>query len=308
MHRDAAMVGDRLEELIDGQLRPVCAAPPLLLSTQGEWAGFVLERDVCRDGSAGTIFYPHTSLVLVASGSIAVEDRALAGDKHFVGRCGSVTLWPAGYESTDISWTPECMANAATEMIRVQLNLSVLDRLAPDDDRIVRRSLVQQSGIDDPALASMMQLMGAEVASGCPAGRLFAESLCLALATHVAQRYGDATAAAQVFPGGLSRRQLELVRGHIEARLDGDLSLGELSALARLSPQHFAVAFRKSVGITPHQYVLRQRVEKAKFLLAARRASIAEVAATVGFASQSHFTEVFRRLVGTTPTRYRQAH
>jgi len=146
------------------------------------------------------------------------------------------------------------------------------------------------------------------VAAGCPAGRLFAESLCLALAAHVAQRHGDGTAAAPVFPGGLSRRQLERVRGHIEACLDGDLSLGDLAAVAGLSPRHFAVAFRKSVGITPHQYVLRRRVDQAKFLLTARRASIAEVATTVGFASQSHFTEVFRRLVGITPTRYRQAY
>ena len=76
--------------------------------------------------------------------------------------------------------------------------------------------------------------------------------------------------------------------------------------MAELSPKHFLVAFRNSVGVTPHQYVIRERVREATRLLAARRMSVAEVALTLGFSSQSHFTEIFQKAIGTTPKRYQQ--
>lgn len=298
----------RLEELIDGRLRPVCEAPPLLLSTLSPWSGFMLERDLCRAGSAKTIFYPHTSLVLVTSGSVAVEDQALQVNRRFVARRGSVTLWPAGHESKAISWAPDRIRSAPTEMVRVQLNLSLLERLAPEEVRAVSQRLTQQAGVEDPALVTLVQLMASEVLAACPTGPLFGESLCLALATHVAQRYATGPTKSRSQRGGLSLRQLERVRGYIDNRLDCDLSLTELAAVADLSPQHFAGAFRRSMNVTPHQYVLRQRVEKAKVMLVTPGASIADLAAALGFASQSHFTDVFRKIVGTTPSRFRQEH
>jgi AraC family transcriptional regulator len=98
------------------------------------------------------------------------------------------------------------------------------------------------------------------------------------------------------------------VRDHIESHLDGNLSLVELAGVVGLSARHFASAFRKSVGATPHQHVLHRRIDEAKSLLAVHRRPIAEVAATLGFSSQSHFTEVFHRRVGSTPMRFRQEH
>jgi AraC family transcriptional regulator len=98
------------------------------------------------------------------------------------------------------------------------------------------------------------------------------------------------------------------VRDHIHGHLGEPLSLCGLAAVAGLSPRYFAVAFRRSTGVTPHQFVLQQRVAEARRRLTQRDASIAEVAAELGFASQSHFTDVFRRMVGTTPTGYRKAH
>jgi AraC family transcriptional regulator len=298
----------RLEELIDGRLKPVCEVPPLLLSSQSPWAGFLLERDVCREGSARTIFYPHTTLILVTAGSIAVEDRALRLNRRFVARQGSVTLWPAATESRAISWAPDRIGSPTNEMIRVQLNLSILERLAPDAVRLVSQQLEQQPGTNDPALTAIVQLMEAEVAAACPAGQLFGESLCLALALHVAHKYASGPFKMSGRVGGLSQRQFTRVRDYIHDRLDCDLSLSELAGVAGLSPQYFAGAFRRSADVTPHQYVLRLRIEKAKTLLVASRMSLAELAVALGFASQSHFTDVFRKMVGTTPSRFRQMH
>ena len=175
----------------------------------------------------------------------------------------------------------------------------------PDDDRLVRRTLAPQGGADDVELASMMRVMAAEIAAACPAGRLFAESLSLALAVHVAQRYGGGCVTQRV-PGGLARGQLERVCEYIGTRLDGGLSLVELAAVVGVSPRHFAHAFRRSVGVTPHQYVLARRIDRAKTLLIEENTPVAELALALGFSSQSHFTQVFRRFVGTTPRRYQQ--
>ena len=106
--------------------------------------------------------------------------------------------------------------------------------------------------------------------------------------------------------GGLSRRQLDTIRQHVEANIGNDLSLCELAGLAGLSPRHFASAFRRSMGTSPHQYVLRRRIEAAKCALTAARLPIAEISGMVGFSSQSHFTDIFRRLVGTTPRQFRR--
>ena len=74
-----------------------------------------------------------------------------------------------------------------------------------------------------------------------------------------------------------------------------------------LSPHHFSLVFKNTFGTTPHHYLLLQRVEKAKRLLASGEQSIGEAALEVGFANQSHFTRMFRRIIGETPREYRQS-
>jgi AraC family transcriptional regulator len=106
--------------------------------------------------------------------------------------------------------------------------------------------------------------------------------------------------------GGLTPARLRRVLEHVRTELVGDTSLHRLAELAGLSPCHFALVFRQSTGLPPHRYVLQQRVERAKALLANPQLSLAEVGYAVGFASQAHFTTVFRKLVGATPATYRK--
>jgi AraC family transcriptional regulator len=91
----------------------------------------------------------------------------------------------------------------------------------------------------------------------------------------------------------------------MHAYLDHELSLTALAAVAQMSPYYFSRLFKQSTGLSPHQYILQQRVEWAKRLLADARLSIAAVAQRVGFASQAHLTTAFRQRVGVTPRQYR---
>jgi AraC family transcriptional regulator len=96
------------------------------------------------------------------------------------------------------------------------------------------------------------------------------------------------------------RRVLE----YIEAHLEQDLLLRDLAKVADLSPYHFARTFKRSVGSSPHRYVLRRRIERAKYHLAAGELSLAAVALACGFGSQSHFTAHFRAATGLTPRQF----
>jgi transcriptional regulator of acetoin/glycerol metabolism/AraC-like DNA-binding protein len=104
-------------------------------------------------------------------------------------------------------------------------------------------------------------------------------------------------------PAGLLRRICE----HIESHLGDNISLEVLAADARLSLYHFARAFRQSMGISPHRYVMQQRVKKAQEMLARTELPLANIALAVGFADQSHFSRHFRRLAGITPSGFRKA-
>jgi AraC family transcriptional regulator len=294
----------RIEETFDGCLRPVSPASPLLTSSGTAWKGFLLERDVCQGGHAKTILYPHTSLILVTAGWVDVENHVCPLGKHGVNR---VTVWPAGFEAHNATWTPRHAAGRPTEMVRVQIDSTVLNRLVPDDEGDGRQAIQPRFALDDPTLATLIGLIEAEIAAGCPSGPLYAESICLALLARVHSRCAAQPAPSNVPSGTLSRRQLERVNDFIEANLGSALGLPELAALVGLSPGHFLAVFKATAGMTPHRYVVDRRIAQAKSWLVDGRRSIADVSTELGFASQSHFTDMFRRAVGTTPSRFRRA-
>jgi AraC family transcriptional regulator len=99
----------------------------------------------------------------------------------------------------------------------------------------------------------------------------------------------------------LTPHQLRLIQEYIKDDLANNPSLNQIAAVARLSPYHFSRLFKNTVGMTPHQYVLRERIAESRILLNSRDMSIAEVALSLGFASQSHFSDVFRKMTGRTP-------
>ena len=78
-----------------------------------------------------------------------------------------------------------------------------------------------------------------------------------------------------------------------------------MSQSVGLSTAHFSQMFRQSTGESPHQFVLRHRVERAKEMLRAAEIRVLDVALVCGFKTQQHFARVFRRVCGVSPTEYR---
>lgn len=108
--------------------------------------------------------------------------------------------------------------------------------------------------------------------------------------------------------GGMADPSLRRVRDYVENHLNEDVSLGTLARVAGLSASHFVRAFHQAMGVTPHTYVLRRRVGRARRMMVESDLSLAEIALAAGFADQSHLARRFRQQTGLTPDRFRKLH
>ncbi len=164
------------------------------------------------------------------------------------------------------------------------------------------RRLRHNETFASPLAEMIVRALVCDLHDGSPAGALVGDGLIVALIAHLR---GDDPGAHQ--GGGLAPVVRKRVLAHIDECLASPVTLTELAALAHTSVRHFCRAFHASTGYSPHQYLLRQRVERAKGLLAHGTMPLADIAQAVGFADQSQFTRTFRRHAGTTPASYRAA-
>jgi len=116
-----------------------------------------------------------------------------------------------------------------------------------------------------------------------------------------------AAPAPVIAPQGLAPWQIRRVLTYVDSNLDTPIRNKDLAGVARLSEFHFNVAFRKSVGHSPHEYIIRRRMERAQGLMLSTEKTLSEIAAECGLADQSHFTRLFRRFVGESPAAWRRA-
>jgi len=196
----------------------------------------------------------------------------------------------------------------ASEHLAIYLDPSLVLRAADSEFRSRTPGRIEVVGRflpSDPVISSIGMALLAELQSEGLSGRLYAESLANVLAVHLLRHYTAAGAGAQRFTGGLSGKKLQQVTTLIAENYEGDLSLADLARVAGMSTFHFAREFKRTTGTTPHQYLIKFRVERAKALLAGSEIPLVEVSSRSGFSHQSHFTRLFRRLTGTTPQSYR---
>jgi AraC family transcriptional regulator len=139
------------------------------------------------------------------------------------------------------------------------------------------------------------------------ANRLFVDHISLAVGVHVASTYGGMRPVSGPVRGGLAPWQERRAKEILSANLDGSVPLKEVARECRLSVSHFSRAFRRSMGVAPHNWLLMRRVEVAKEQLRDRRLSLSDVALACGFADQSHLTRVFTGIVGVSPGAWRRA-
>ena len=188
----------------------------------------------------------------------------------------------------------------------LQLGISDAALMACSDGAYGEVELRASRKFAEPRLSAMVAAVHAEMVAGFPSGRLFLDSVEQAMAVTLVNGHAVRHRPVQIYRGGLGSARLRRIRELVHARMEDDLGLDEMAQAVGLSTAHFARMFRKSTGETPHQFVLRERLERAKAMLRAPDTRVLDVAVACGFKTQQHFAQAFRDLWGTTPTEYRQ--
>ena len=288
---------EQITGIVGGQIVAATDAP-LLTSATTPWSGFLLEKHDAAGRQDVCWGWHRTHVALFTKGTLAFQINEPANRQDFVARAGSVCIFPSGFDETNFSLT-----GSKFEAIAVELDPSRLKALAGPKAAI--KALSPQIVIEDAQIAALLRNMASEVAQGCPSGRLYGQSLSLALTGYLLSRFsvkGQEDKRLRTFSVLEGRRVMD----YIHANIDRELSVFDLAKLVQLSPRQFIRIFSNTFGTTPHRYVLNERVALAMELIA-KGLLLTDIAANLGFASQSHFSDVFRKVTGMPPGRFRQA-
>lgn len=188
-----------------------------------------------------------------------------------------------------------------TEAVEIYLDRVLLRSLGPGD-----LDLQPAAATRDGTVLAICSVLKRTHASGAVLTDIEASTLAHRLAGHVLARYGHRPPVTGRVPGRLDRVTVDRVAEFVDAGLAGPLTLDRLAAVARLSPFHFARAFRATTGLAPHQFVIARRVHRATALLLGSADPVTEIARAVGLSNTSHFRRVFRRHMGVLPGALRQ--
>lgn len=167
--------------------------------------------------------------------------------------------------------------------------------------------LLPQFALCDPLIYSVAIALQQELLNPGFSGQLYLDSLLTTLYTHLLRHYSTFTQPITFENRSLTSARLQQAIDYIHDHLERDLTLDEIAKIINITPNHFANLFKRHKGIPPHQYVVQQRVEKAKSLLWKTDSTIVSIALEVGFCSQSHLTRYFKRLTGVTPKQFRES-
>jgi len=295
------------------------------MSTEKESAFRILSH---REGSVQPMFDAAPIGPLSPSSSLLVERRDLEPTKwqsHFLeDQLLHFFIKPAvfGYSLRDTAITKIPVAPGQAVFcprkewhnIRWDERISVLSIRIPDSaimeaarERLTERSLeiVPEQVVTDNRLAHLLLALDAERARGYSAGKLFVDCIETALANILITAFNTFTPRSIPGKGGMAPHVLRRVVEFMHANMDKQIGLKDLADCAGLSLSHFSLQFRASTNQSPHQYMLRLRIERSKELLTDSRLSVLDVGLEVGFRNQQHFATVFRNSVGVPPSVYR---
>ena len=179
----------------------------------------------------------------------------------------------------------------------------VAKELGQDPDGIEIRNRFQ---VRDTQLENIGWALKEEMECGYPCGQLYFDSLATAVTTRLIRYHSSKSIDMKRPNKRLSDRRLRQVFVYIEDNLAENIALVDLAAVVGLSVSHFNVLFREAVGLSPHQYLIRRRVERAKNLLSEGKLSISQIATESGFAHQSHLARHMHRMLGVAPKALRK--
>jgi AraC family transcriptional regulator len=279
--------------------QPTCI--PLSSSQTQGWENILVEQFQAPPGEC-TIYYADEHAICLSLAPRPVRFLQIKGGKTHTSLYGKgdISITPAQvpffarWEDDDHYMQIRLASQFLQSVAREALNLD-LDHL----------ELLPEFRTRDPQIEAIGMMLLAELQQDNLGGRLYIESLSNVLAVHLLRQYAAAKPILPIYEGGLSQHQLVKVLDYINDHLDQEIKLADLAALLDMSQFHFSHLFKQAIGTSPYQYLLQQRIERAKQLLQQTERSIMDIAFACGFNSHSHLSKQFRQMTGTTPKAYR---
>ena len=273
--------------------------PAVVRKRKAAWDGIRLEHCELRPGELPRHRHrEHVVLLSLTDGCKGELVTASGNGMRGTQTKGGICVLPSGLDH-------QAALEGNSEHLALYIDPSLIAKAASDAQLSGNFEIAERYARRDKVINSVGLALLGELDSEGLSGRLYAESLGNVLAVHLLRYYAVSTSRHAIVTGGLSAMKLRHVTDFIGDNYSRDLKLAELAQVAGMSSFHFAREFKRTTGTTPHQYLIKFRVERAKALLAQNELPLIEVGLRSGFSHQSHFTRLFRRLTGTTPHLYR---
>ncbi|GAA6621427.1 helix-turn-helix domain-containing protein [Scytonema sp. NUACC26] len=218
--------------------------------------------------------------------------------KHEDRKLGEMAIVPANVSHWSYS-------GEDTKLLILALNPRFVSHIAYESVDPDRVEIIPQFSQPDPLIYGIGLALKAELESGEADNQLFIDSLKNSLCIHLLRKYSSRQHSINEQSHEIPKASFRKVIEYIHTHLHTNINLATLAELLGMSQCYFCDMFKRSLGVSPYQYVLQQRVERAKELLR-QDVPIVDVALECGFVNQSHFTKQFRKLTGVTPSKYRQ--
>ena len=283
---------------VSGELLSVASDDNVLWSSgKTNWGGLLAEQHTHNALDTPEFEIPDHTLGVQLSPPAPIEHKIKGSFRKRILPPGTITLLPARtpmqvrtskrYDVLVLSLSPEMIKQAAFE------------------SHLASAELLECYEFRDAQVEHIGMALKAEAESGYLSGRLYGESLGMALAIHLLAGYSSVKSDIREHKGGLAPNRLRRVLEYIHENLAEDVRLSALAQVAGLSPHRFAHNFKHSTGLSPHQYVIRERVEWAKRMLRETDMTVTTIAYALGCGSASRLTLLFHRATGVTPSAYR---
>jgi AraC family transcriptional regulator len=290
----------RIEAYENGRRIPISSRPPVLSTSSLLGEHVILERHLTPEPAKyGERHQPaHVVFLYDAEPTLAAcrtEGRRFNGWVH----PGDVWIVPRSTRHTGTFQGPHGGLVLAIENSQFERHIGVLMHGG-------RIELGPQFNVRDSQLEHLLRGLLAVAQDGSRADALVGDLLVNAICIRLAKRYAVSKLNLAPRRGGLPVPRLKRVLDYVDANLDNNITLSSLAGAANMSLYYFATLFRQSMGLSPHRYVLQQRIERAAGLLRDTKLSVLEVSLHLGFEHQNNFSRAFRRVTGVSPTHFRQ--
>lgn len=275
--------------------------PPRRSSEPLSWKNIVVE-EFCQPPGQGKYQNPAEHTICISLNHRPSRLLQAVDARQHTSPCvkGDICIVPAG---SPFFWR----WNQEDQYLRIRIAPQLLEQVVVEAAPIVSDSveLLPEFRVRHCQIEQLGVMLLTEIKNGGLAGQLYVESLTNALAVHLLRSYCAVEPCVALYDGGLSDRQLLQVTNYINDCLDQEIKLSDLAQLLGLSQFYFSRRFKQSMGVAPHQYVLQQRLERAKHLLKETELPVMEIAMLCGFSSHSHLGKLIRQHTGLSPKAYR---